>query len=184
MTTAINNKKVLCDLVRQHQVCWEVLPEVIVTDSHLVQIGYQVELAGIVNEHTIPGHSGRREVYSALHKIADWVVSENKHMSARFEIQPFESSVQYSALRHCRPDVILKLKILHRCGLDPVDECEQDCLKAIQERLASLGVHRGCWETHPNHPAMKYMEDHRRLKASEPRPVRLHGNGANTVMDE
>ena len=158
MTTAISNERVVCDLVQKYQVCWEVQPELVVTKTHLVQIGYQVELAGPLAENTVPSDRARFEVYNALHKIAEWVVSENKHPSARFEIEPFESAVHYSSLRHCRLDVILNLKILHRCGLDPVDECEQDCLKAIQERLAFLGAHRGCWGAHPNDPATKYKE--------------------------
>jgi hypothetical protein len=41
---------------------------------------------------------------------------------------------------------VLSMKILHRHGFDqPVDECEERCLKEMRSKLAELGVRAGEW---------------------------------------
>ena len=46
-----------------------------------------------------------------------------------------------------RSEVSLNIKIIHRHGFDqPVDDCEQMCLKEMRRKLAELGVKEGDWK--------------------------------------
>jgi hypothetical protein len=43
------------------------------------------------------------------------------------------------------------MTILHRHGFDePVDECEERCLKEMRSKLAELGVRAGEWRQNAN----------------------------------
>jgi hypothetical protein len=137
----------LKDMAERFRVCWEVWPEEIFTVSKR-QIGYALELIGTHEagvEHPQPGCEHCRHVFEALREIAEWVLPRETRPSI-YEIGPFDQSLRYSPARRNRPDVILTVKILHREGFDrPVDECEDRCLKEMEQRLRELGASRKQW---------------------------------------
>jgi hypothetical protein len=146
------------DLIQRFKVCWEVWPEWAADKSHLEKTGFEVELLGTHAEgtgHVNPGCDACVEVYDALRKVAEHVVPPNQSLPTFFEIEPFEPALRYAALRKNRPDVLLEIKIMHRTGLGPIDNCEQHCLQLMQNRLDALGAYRGQWAPDPDYPSSK-----------------------------
>ncbi len=135
-------------LVERYRVCWEVWPESICADGKRRQTGFQLELYGThdaMTEHPLPGCPACQRLYAALRTIAEWILPEEKRPST-YEIGAFDQSLRYSPARHNRPDVTLRIRILHREGFEsPVDSCEVRCLTEMQERLRELGAQERQW---------------------------------------
>lgn len=141
----------LRDLVARYRVCWEVWPECIWTDNHRRQIGFQLELYGtheaMTKAHPLPGCPACQRLYAALHAIAEWILPQEKRPTAH-EIGPYDQALRYSPTRRNRPDVTLRIRIVHRHGFEaPVDACEVRCLTEMQERLRELGAQERQWVT-------------------------------------
>ena len=138
----------LRDLIRRHKVCYEVWPENLVVNGQIVKVGFDLELDG-VHEHmdnrVQPGCPHCQEVYKDLQRVAEWIMPMEERPTT-YEIQPFDRAIHYAPWRKLRSEVSLNIKIIHRHGFDqPVDDCEQRCLKEMRQRLAELGVHAGEW---------------------------------------
>jgi hypothetical protein len=62
---------------------------------------------------------------------------------AEFDVLPFDNSIHESARRNFRPEIILAVRILHKHGYgQPVDNCEERCLRQIEGTLSQLGLGR------------------------------------------
>ena len=138
----------LKDLVEMHQVCYEVWPELLIVKGQRVKVGFDLELVG-THEHGTstmsPGCPRCIRTFEDLRQIAEWIMPKEQRPS-RYEIEPYDHALHESAQRKFQPEVILSMKILHRHGFDqPVDECEERCLKEIRGKLAELGVRAGEW---------------------------------------
>ena len=120
--------------------------------GHSEKTGFDLELLGTHAEgtdHVSPGCDACVEVYAVLRELARFIVPRNQSPPTRFEIEPFERALRYASIRRDRPDVLLEIKIKHRNGLGPLDECEQHCLHFMQNRLDVLGAYRGRWAPTP-----------------------------------
>ncbi len=72
---------------------------------------------------------------------------------SEYEIEPYRAAITYWSLHHNRPDVTLTIRILHRHGYElPVDECEDRCLKEMEQRLTEVGACRLQWTEHKRKP--------------------------------
>lgn len=140
----------LKDLVQRHRVCYEVWPENVGTKEGIVKAGFDLELDGVhahPGNDILPGCPQCQEVYADLQRIAEWIMPKEERPTI-YEIQPFDRSIHYPPKRRLRPEVSLIVKIVHRHGFDqPVDECEQMCLKEMRKKLAELGVPEGGWRS-------------------------------------
>jgi hypothetical protein len=140
----------LAALVRRYRVCWEVWPEDIVAEGKVRQVGFELELSGTPEGGTdqfAPGSQACRQVYNALHGVADWILPKEQRPSM-YEVGPYAQALRYSAVRSDRPDVTLSVKILHRSGFDrPVDACEVRCLEEMKQRLTQLGACQRRWSS-------------------------------------
>ena len=141
--------KVLKDLIHKHKVCYEVWPENLAVTGQLVKVGFDLELEG-THEHlenrVLPGCLHCEEVYKDLERIAEWIMPTEERPTT-YEIQPFDRAIHYAPRRKLRSEVSLNIKIIHRHGFDqPVDDCEQMCLKEMRRKLAELGVKEGDWK--------------------------------------
>ncbi|MGE0883410.1 MAG: hypothetical protein AB7P14_07705 [Blastocatellales bacterium] len=139
----------LKDLIQRHKVCYEVWPENLVVNGQLVKVGFDLELEG-THEHpgseVLPGCLHCQEVYQDLQRIAAWIMPTEERPTT-YEIQPFDRAIHYAPKRKMRSEVSLNIKIIHRHGFDqPVDDCEQMCLKEMRRKLAELGVKEGAWK--------------------------------------
>lgn len=136
----------LKDLIRRHKVCYEVWPENLVSNGQVVKVGFALEIEG-THEHpdskVAPGCPHCQEVFNGLQRIAEWIMPAEGRPTT-YEVQPFDRAIRYSPKRKRRPEISLTIKIIHRQGFDqPVDECEQMCLKEMRQKLAELGVLEG-----------------------------------------
>jgi hypothetical protein len=138
----------LKDLVEMHQVCYEIWPELLIVKGQQVKVGFDLELVG-THEHGTstlsPGCPRCIRTFEDLHQIAEWIMPKEERPS-RYEIEPFDRALHESAQRKFVPEVVLSMKILHRHGFDqPIDACEERCLKEMRGKLAELGVRAGEW---------------------------------------
>lgn len=143
----------LREIVRQHQVCYEVWPEWYMKDGSKIKIGFELQLCGINSHlgsngpvHPVPGCPICFRTYSDLREIAEWVLPIDERPS-RYEIQAFDHALHMvSAKRFKRKEVIVTIVIMHRYDFNrPVDECEKRCLKEMKERLKQLGIREDVW---------------------------------------
>jgi len=139
----------LSQLVIQHKVCWEVLPHFLIDKyDNRIQVGFELDLLGIhyhPEHHPTPGCDESVNVYNDLKKIAKWIVPTEERES-KYDIGIFDRSIHSSPIRKLRDEVTLTLKILHRQGFDrPLDACEVDCLKEMEQKLKELGAQKREW---------------------------------------
>ncbi len=137
-------------LVKKHRVCWEVWPLFYLDNNgNKVQIGFDLEIFGThCDEHETaePGSQESAEILQDLKEVAESSIPQEKHY-CRSEVQVFDNLIQFSPQRKFRDDFTVGIKITHRSGYDrPVDTCEIECLKEIEEKLTELGVQKGHWK--------------------------------------
>lgn len=140
----------LRNVVREHRVCWEVLPEEIpVQDDRPLQIGFNLELSGAhahAAEPPHPGCSECRTILAHLREIAECILPRVERPS-RYEISVWDNVIRYDPVRRNRSEVTVTIKILHRAQLEaPVDACEVFCLHEMESKLKELGARQGRWE--------------------------------------
>ena len=137
----------LRELVQRYRVCWEVLNENMFIEGVRRQIGFCLELIGTHRagiQHPQPGCEHCRDVYRALERIALWITPKEIRPST-YEIRPFDSAIRYEPAHKNRPEIVLRLRILHRSGFGPVDACEVRCLNEMKEKLLLIGAQNGAW---------------------------------------
>jgi hypothetical protein len=148
----------LTALVERYQVCWEVYPlEILAKEKSTTEIpvkegirkiGFDLELYGTPEcgtEHVMPGCEHCRRVEIALEEIADWIM-QRESPSCTHIVSPDGAELSYAPVRANRPDVTVRVFMAHRHQWDqPTDECEERCLKEIEQALAELGACKGGW---------------------------------------
>lgn len=143
MVNTASREERLRDLVRLHQICYEVWPEYWPDRRGKVQVGFDLQLYGTherKDEHPSPGCPACERVFEDLRQIAEWILPKDLRPS-HYEILPFDRSLHFAPVRHFRREVVLTIKILHRQdGQLPVDECERTCLHEMTKRLKQLGA--------------------------------------------
>lgn len=142
----------LREMVRRHQVCYEVWPEWASLWGAKTQIGYRLELCGVNEhdeasgvEHPTPGCPRCRRTYDDLRKVAEWVTPKEEERASRYEVEGFDRAWHVApGRRHTRNEIVLTVKVLHRRGVnEPADECERRCLREMRAGLEGLGVGEG-----------------------------------------
>jgi hypothetical protein len=135
-------------LVHRFRVCWEVYPAEILAKGGIRKIGFDLELFGTPEcgiEHVEPGCLHCLRVESALRQIADWILPR-VNPTCKFDVDSEGDSLSYTPVRANRPDVVVHINIFHRHQWDqPIDECEERCLKDIEEVLTEHGACKGRW---------------------------------------
>ena len=142
------------EIVRRHEVCYEVSPEWAAAAGAKTQIGYRLELCGVNehdesagDDHPTPGCPRCRRTYDDLRKVAGWVMPKEEDRTSRYEVDPFDRAWHVAPKqRHSRNEIVLTIKVLHRRGVnEPADECERRCLAEMRGRLKELGVAEGAY---------------------------------------
>lgn len=128
-------------VVERHTVRYEVWPHYEIADGKRVVVGFDLELYG-THDHgetrLSPGCRLCSETFADLRRVAEWILPKEQRPS-QYEIAPFDQSLHASASG--RFEVLLAIRIEHRQGFfDPVDDCEERCLKEMQQKLAELEV--------------------------------------------
>ena len=145
-------------MVERFQVCWEVYPLQILAKEEsqgdlppregIRKIGFDLELFGTPesgSEPVVPGCEPCQRVESALKEIADWLMQQEE-ASCTYIVSPDGASLSYAPMRANRPDVAVRIFMAHRHEWDkPIDECNEHCLKDIEQALSELGACKGNW---------------------------------------
>lgn len=161
VTATVQPIAFLQELVGRYRVCWDVWPEEAMVDGRRQQIGFELELSGTHPpevKNASPGCRSCREVFSGLRQIAEHILPSKADRPSEYVISSYDPSIRYSQKRGSRPDISLTIKIVHRRGLGPVDECEQRCLKVMEERLAALGASKGTWQARRANQSVQLYE--------------------------
>lgn len=144
----------LQDVVRRHQVSYEVWPEWSGCGGRARRIGYCVSICGVNDRvdcgrgHHVPGCSHCGLTYDEIHIIAEWITLKG-HPDCRFQIGPFDRGWHIAPKqRWSRNEIIVNIKILHSHNVDgPVNESQERCLNELRLKLKRLGVREGVWQT-------------------------------------
>jgi hypothetical protein len=135
-------------LVQMCRVCWEVHPVQILAKDGIRKVGFDLELYGTPEcgtAHITPGCQDCLRVESALEEIANWILRPESP-TCSCEVSADGALLSYAPTRANRPDVVVRIHIVHRHGWDqPTDECEVRCLKDIEQKLTELGACEGRW---------------------------------------
>ncbi|MGA8182413.1 MAG: hypothetical protein WB819_02090 [Terriglobia bacterium] len=131
------------DLVERFHVCRDVWPEYTFINHEKRQIGFELDLSGSHEggeEHPEPGSEKYLEIYQALVRIAEEVLP-SADKDATYHLEPYDQGIHYSPQRGNRPEVILRMRILHREAFErPVDAAEFQYMEILQRRLEEWGI--------------------------------------------
>jgi hypothetical protein len=129
------------DIIVKHTVRYQIWPRYEFCEGKRVMVGFDLELYG-THDHgkttLSPGCHLCQETFADLERIAQFILPKDER-PPRYDIPPFDPSL------HSSPkgtfEVVLAIRIGHREKFfDPIDRCDEQCLKEMQDRLAELGV--------------------------------------------
>lgn len=131
----------LAKLVEKHTVKYEVWRHWEIYDGKRVLVGFDLELHGTHDHgHTslTPGCEHCQSTYRDLRSLAERVLPTEERPTG-YDIEPFDNALHSEARG---PDeVVLVVRIHHRKSyFDPIDDCEERCLKEMEDRLRSFGA--------------------------------------------
>ena len=133
------------ELIQRFHVCWDVWPEYTFIKHEKRQIGFELDLSGTHEGgegHPEPGCEKCLDTYQALLRIAETVLpTSNPDITQQFE--PYDQGIHYSHRRGNRPEILLRIRIIHRKAFDqPVDDAQVAYLEDLQRRLEEWGIGR------------------------------------------
>lgn len=131
-------------IIEKHTVRYQVWPRYEMNDGNRVMVGFDLELHGAHdhgNTSSSPGCHLCTETFADLRQIAEWILPKEERPS-QYDLAPFDQSLYGSSKGPL--EIVLPIRIQHRHDFfGPVDDCEQRCLKEMEQVLAELGVPRG-----------------------------------------
>lgn len=137
-------------IVLRHCVCYEVWPEWSANGGRASRIGFAISLCGVHEngsaDHYVPGCPRCRWTYTELSAIAEWITPKQER-TCRFEIAAYDRAWHIAPnARHGRKEIVVTIKIFHRHNIDAaIDDCQQQCLNEMRQKLADLGVRENVW---------------------------------------
>jgi hypothetical protein len=140
----------LRNIVLRHQVCYEVWPEWSGNGGRATRIGFAISLCGIHEngsaKNHVPGCPHCWRTYTELRAVAEWITPEQER-TCRFEIAVFDRAWHIApSARHARKEIVVTNRIFHRHNVHAaIDDCQQQCLNEMRQKLAELGVRENAW---------------------------------------
>ena len=140
----------LRQIVMRHGVCYEVWPEWSAPGGRARRIGFAISLCGVHEngfaQHDVPGCPHCRRTYRELRMVAEWITPERER-TCRFEIAAFDRAWHVAPnTRQARNETVVTISIFHRRNMQaPIDECQQQCLNEMRQKLAELGIRENVW---------------------------------------
>ena len=126
-------------IVAHRQACYEVWPDWAMVNGRRIQVGFELDLCASVSR---PGDGPCVEIYQELKRIAGFVLPHDPD-EVELEVAPFDNSTHESSRRNFHPEIVLAVRILHKRAFEqPVDACEERCLRQIESALQQLGIRR------------------------------------------
>jgi hypothetical protein len=132
----------LAAFAHDHHVHFDVQPDVLIRANDRVRIGFEVRLWAVHarGARALPGCDKCLDLVAELRRLAEWAIP-SEHRPTRIEIEPFRPALYESQEVAGADEIALCIRLAHREGWDqPIDACEERCLKDIRQRLRSAGV--------------------------------------------
>jgi hypothetical protein len=134
----------LREIIERHTVRYKVWPHYEIASGNRVIVGFDLELYG-THEHgktrLSPGCHLCQQTYADLRRLAESILPTERRASM-YEIPPFDSALHESSRGVFV--VLATIRIEHRNGFfDPVDACEERCLREMCQKLTELGASTG-----------------------------------------
>lgn len=131
------------ELVERFHVCRDIWPEYAFIKHEKRQIGFELDFSGSAQDeekHPEPGSDKCLEIYKALVRIAEEVLP-NADDDTTYHLEPYDQSIHYLPQRGNRPEVVLKIRVLHREAFErPIDASEFQFLEHLQSQLEEWGI--------------------------------------------
>jgi hypothetical protein len=129
--------------VERFHVCWGVWPEHTFINHEKRQIGFELDLSGRHEdgeEHPEPGCEKCRKIYQVQVRIAEDVLPPaDKDTTCQFE--PYDQGICYSPRHGNLPEVVLRIRIVHRKAFErSADAPLLRYLEILQRRLEERGI--------------------------------------------
>lgn len=140
----------LREIALRHCVCYEVWPEWSANGGRATRIGFAISLCGIHENGSakdgVPGCPRCWSTYAKLRTVAEWITPQTER-ACRFEIAAFDRAWHVAPnARHARNETVVTIKIFHRHNIDAaIDDCQQQCLNEMRQKLAELGIRENVW---------------------------------------
>jgi len=137
-------------IVLRHCVCYEVWPEWSANGGRATRIGFAISLCGVHEKGSgkpdVPGCPHCWRTYTELRAVAEWITPEQER-KCRFEFAAFDRAWHVAPhARHGRNEIVATIRIFHRHDINaPIDDCQQQCLNEMRQKLAGLGVRENVW---------------------------------------
>jgi len=114
-------------------------------EGRRVQIGYELELTALCPRSGLSGACcDDAEIWERLATVARRVAPEHDE-ELELEVEPFDASYRCGPDTSWAPAVRLIAQVVHRDRyFEAVDAEDRRILGDVEDRLAALGVHRGC----------------------------------------
>lgn len=132
----------LRQVAKERHVHFDVESEVVIRGSERVKVGFLVRLWGVhpKGARALPGCPMCWTLVEDLRRIAEHVVPAPGRPTAS-ALEPFQPALYESRVVPSADEVSLSIRLFHREDYgQPVDACEERCLKEIRGRLRELGI--------------------------------------------
>jgi hypothetical protein len=129
-------------LARRLHAHYDVQPEVVIRGSERVKVGFEVRLWAVhpKGARALPGCPKCLDLVPELERIANWALPREERPT-RAHMEPFRAALYDSPVVPGSDEISLSLRLVHRDGYDqPIDACEERCLKEIRSKLREIGV--------------------------------------------
>lgn len=129
-------------IARRHHVHFEVSPEIHVEGSVRTKVGFLVRVWSVHDRgaHAMPGCDRCRDLLRELERIVQWVIPPEERPT-RVQLESTGPALYDSREVPGADEVAINIRLTHReTYANPIDACEERCLRQIRERLRWLGV--------------------------------------------
>jgi hypothetical protein len=141
----------LLDLIKKYHAFYEISPYQVLVEHHgspggskqLIQSGFDVDVHGVskTDEVNIPPADEYASGYAALkEKMAETFSRHARECD--IEVIAFPSTAFSEPSRPRQSEAIIRIRISHRGGAQPVGLPEQHALQEVEKQLRSLGIAR------------------------------------------
>jgi hypothetical protein len=136
------NLEELRGIARKLHAHYDIEPEIVFRADARLKVGFHVRLWGChaKGARAMPGCSLCSDIDLQLRQIAEFVVPHDERPT-RLELEPARPALYDSKVVPGADEIALSIRLVHREGYDqPVDKCEERCLKEILAKLRELVI--------------------------------------------
>jgi hypothetical protein len=133
--------------IKDHKVCFEMLPLKWFLDAKVQHIGFELTLYAQSIEQTVDSEDKRSyELYRGLEKIVTSAIAQ-VNPGCRCEILAFDFSFRHRPVTNFKKEIQLVVLLVNQENpFRPVDEFLANCSSKVQTQLTKIGVRVRVWQ--------------------------------------